>query len=225
MSMNVKPLNRFTQSGELSRARATVRYQPAEWAANEEERWISRSEGNIWYAPPSSGQSDDYELTIAAWVEGDSASIGRYDWRDALNTSPLGLRQFVRPSLAGSIQLSRGVFIHDFQPVEALPLPREMVNSVQKNLSFSIADVAKAFGVSRQALYNWIDQKDTPSPSHLENLEKLFKAARLFEKNGLELGKPRRSLLVEFCEESRFQSPAWEDYIHSLLEHTRGSIA
>lgn len=61
----------------------------------------------------------------------------------------------------------------------------EHLANIRLALNPAIADLAMAFGVSRQAIYKWIGGESTPEDDKLERIRALSLAADAFQKAGL----------------------------------------
>jgi len=64
-----------------------------------------------------------------------------------------------------------------FQAYRYVRTPAEDIERIRRVFSPSVSDLAKAFDVSRQAVYNWLGGEDQPSPMHLGRLRALALAA------------------------------------------------
>ncbi|GHU03648.1 repressor [Alphaproteobacteria bacterium] len=61
----------------------------------------------------------------------------------------------------------------------------EHLSNIRQVLSPAIADLATAFGVSRQAIYKWISDEFKPEPEKFERIRSLSLAADAFQKAGV----------------------------------------
>ncbi len=61
----------------------------------------------------------------------------------------------------------------------------EHLANIRQVLNPAIADLATAFGVSRQAIYKWIGGESTPEDDKLERIRSLSLAADAFQKAGV----------------------------------------
>lgn len=61
----------------------------------------------------------------------------------------------------------------------------EHLANIRQVLNPAIADLATAFGVSRQAIYKWIGSESTPEDDKLERIRTLSLAADAFQKAGV----------------------------------------
>ncbi len=71
------------------------------------------------------------------------------------------------------------------EPPPDLRLPSTHLDNIRQVLKPNVADLATAFGVSRQAIYKWIDGTATPEPRNLERIVVLSRAADAFRGAGL----------------------------------------
>ncbi|MBI5142030.1 MAG: helix-turn-helix transcriptional regulator [Nitrospirae bacterium] len=62
--------------------------------------------------------------------------------------------------------------------------PAEDMEQIRKVLSPAISDLAKAFNVSRQTIYNWL-RGEQPTPEHLAKMSELAVAADMFAEAGI----------------------------------------
>jgi transcriptional regulator with XRE-family HTH domain len=63
-----------------------------------------------------------------------------------------------------------------FHSYSRVRTPAEDLEQIRRVFSPSMSDLGKAFGVTRQAVYNWL-KGDQPSPNHLDKLRDLALAA------------------------------------------------
>lgn len=61
----------------------------------------------------------------------------------------------------------------------------EHLSNIRQVLNPAIADLATVFGVSRQAIYKWIDGETTPEPDKFERIRTLSHAADAFREAGV----------------------------------------
>lgn len=198
--------------------RETLPYQSTQFELLPDEprsRW--RENGRIWlYSEPcflEEPVENDLWIVVDMHALDLERSMGEYR---PFSTSPVSVR-LVDYNLFGSY----GHVTQHAPPAEDSGhiTAKEMVEAIQEHLSFSVSDIARSLGVSRQTLYNWIDGS-APAESHLAKLKMLHEAAQRFQSAGVSLGKPRRSLLVDHCVEKGFDDSEWESYIERLLQHT-----
>lgn len=64
-------------------------------------------------------------------------------------------------------------------------LASKYVDNIRQVLKPAIADLAAAFGVSRQAIYRWISGDATPKPEKIERIRALSHAADAFRQAGV----------------------------------------
>jgi len=71
--------------------------------------------------------------------------------------------------------------------IEVAPVrsPAEDLERVREIFSPAISDLARALGVSRQAVYNWVNGEQQPKPEHLAKLRELAQAADAVAEAGI----------------------------------------
>jgi transcriptional regulator with XRE-family HTH domain len=97
----------------------------------------------------------------------------------------------------------------------------EHLANIRQVLNPAIADLATAFGVSRQAIYKWIGGETTPEDDKLERIRSLSLAADAFQKAGV----TRASSLLKM---KAFEGRSLLDLVAAgqlLPEHTQTLIA
>jgi len=63
--------------------------------------------------------------------------------------------------------------------------PAAHLSKIRQVLNPTISDLATAFGVSRQAIYKWLDNESTPESDHLQRIRSLSLAADAFRDAGV----------------------------------------
>lgn len=97
----------------------------------------------------------------------------------------------------------------------------EHLANIRQVLNPAIADLATAFGVSRQAIYKWIGGESTPEDDKLERIRALSLAADAFQKAGV----TRASSLLKM---KAFEGRSLLDLVAAgqlVPEHTQTLIA
>ena len=97
----------------------------------------------------------------------------------------------------------------------------EHLANIRQVLNPAIADLATAFGVSRQAIYKWIGGESTPEDDRLERIRALSLAADAFQKAGV----TRASSLLKM---KAFEGRSLLDLVAAgqlVPEHTQTLIA
>lgn len=97
----------------------------------------------------------------------------------------------------------------------------EHLANIRQVLNPAIADLATAFGVSRQAIYKWIGGESTPEDDKLERIRSLSLAADAFQKAGV----TRASSLLKM---KAFEGRSLLDLVAAgqlVPEHTQTLIA
>jgi len=97
----------------------------------------------------------------------------------------------------------------------------EHLANIRQVLNPAIADLATAFGVSRQAIYKWIGGESTPEDDKLERIRSLSLAADAFQKAGV----TRASSLLKM---KAFEGRSLLDLVATgqlVPEHTQTLIA
>jgi hypothetical protein len=71
------------------------------------------------------------------------------------------------------------------QAVSETPVvsPRLQIERIREVFSPAVSNIALTFGVSRQAIYNWIND-ESPDPAHLGKLDDLYRAAEIIAGSG-----------------------------------------
>ena len=97
----------------------------------------------------------------------------------------------------------------------------EHLANIRQVLNPAIADLATAFGVSRQAIYKWIGGESTPEDDRLERIRALSLAADAFQKAGV----TRASSLLKM---KAFEGRSLLDLVAArqlVAEHTQTLVA
>ncbi len=97
----------------------------------------------------------------------------------------------------------------------------EHLANIRQVLNPAVADLATAFGVSRQAIYKWIGGESTPEDDKLERIRSLSLAADAFQKAGV----TRASSLLKM---KAFEGRSLLDLVAAgqlVPEHTQTLIA
>lgn len=131
------------------------------------------------------------------WFADQKPSTGAvFDWNKVLASIMLGVgtgvftpdiefcRQILKHDSISNIAIPGLVELNQSEPSTTIFSPKHQMEQICKVFSPAISELAIAFGVSRQTIYNWLNDKPVDS-IYLDKLQDIASAAEIFAESGI----------------------------------------